>query len=434
MRKIVVAGAGHGGLTAAYNLSKYGYDVTVIEKGKKEELGHDWHDAMDLSAFDFADIPRPEKDKYLPTMKSAYISPNEETIVEIPVVEERIYMDRKILYKYLIEQCEGVGVKFIFEKGVKCPITQGDKIKGVVTEDGEEFLADLVIDACGMHSPVRRNLPEGCLIQKEIIERDIFHVYRAYFKNTTGEKSNPPSIVSLFHMNRPGIGWIICEDDYVDVLVGKFGMAGELTEEEIEADLADTRRLYPFIGEEIVRGGNRGDIPLRRMISKIVADGYAAVGDSAGMTIPLNGSGIILSMKAGKILADTVMKTGNLEYTTERLWSYQYEYYQDLAHWMVLIDVLKNFFVYVEGDHVDYLMKRKVLNAEKFAVVDGGPLGVTPVFLAKVAAAMPHLAPIVPKFLMGMKGAPILPIVKRTMPRTYTEESYLRWAKVYNAV
>ena len=40
------------------------------------------------------------------------------------------------------------------------------------------------------------------------------------------------------------------------------------------------------------------------MLPMIVADGYAAVGDSAAMTIPLNGSGINLSMNAGKLLAD----------------------------------------------------------------------------------------------------------------------------------
>ena len=36
MKKIIVAGAGHGGLTAAYNLAKNGFDVTVYEKNKRE--------------------------------------------------------------------------------------------------------------------------------------------------------------------------------------------------------------------------------------------------------------------------------------------------------------------------------------------------------------------------------------------------------------
>ena len=40
MKKILVAGAGHGGLVAAAILAKQGYDVTVYEAKKKEDLGH----------------------------------------------------------------------------------------------------------------------------------------------------------------------------------------------------------------------------------------------------------------------------------------------------------------------------------------------------------------------------------------------------------
>ena len=39
--KILVAGAGHGGLSCAANLAKSGFDVTVLEKQKRENLGYD---------------------------------------------------------------------------------------------------------------------------------------------------------------------------------------------------------------------------------------------------------------------------------------------------------------------------------------------------------------------------------------------------------
>lgn len=35
MKKIIIAGAGNGGLSAAANLAKYGFDVTVIEAKEK---------------------------------------------------------------------------------------------------------------------------------------------------------------------------------------------------------------------------------------------------------------------------------------------------------------------------------------------------------------------------------------------------------------
>ena len=37
MKKIIVAGAGHGGLTAAFMLAEQGYDVTVFEAKKRSE-------------------------------------------------------------------------------------------------------------------------------------------------------------------------------------------------------------------------------------------------------------------------------------------------------------------------------------------------------------------------------------------------------------
>ncbi|MBR6940121.1 MAG: NAD(P)-binding protein, partial [Clostridia bacterium] len=52
MRKIIVAGAGHGGLVAACRLAEAGYDVTVVEKKERNETGHDWHDCIWKPAFD----------------------------------------------------------------------------------------------------------------------------------------------------------------------------------------------------------------------------------------------------------------------------------------------------------------------------------------------------------------------------------------------
>ena len=61
MSSVLIAGAGHGGLSAAAILAKNGYKVTVLEKHTKDSIGHDWHDAMDIPAFRFADIPVPDE-------------------------------------------------------------------------------------------------------------------------------------------------------------------------------------------------------------------------------------------------------------------------------------------------------------------------------------------------------------------------------------
>ena len=50
-RKIIVAGGGHGGITAGMLLAQNGFDVTVYEKNSRDSMGHDWTDIFDKKAF-----------------------------------------------------------------------------------------------------------------------------------------------------------------------------------------------------------------------------------------------------------------------------------------------------------------------------------------------------------------------------------------------
>lgn len=61
--KILVAGAGHGGLAAAALLAKDGHCVTVFEKNTRGSVGYDWEDRFTfslLSDITKKDIPESE--------------------------------------------------------------------------------------------------------------------------------------------------------------------------------------------------------------------------------------------------------------------------------------------------------------------------------------------------------------------------------------
>ena len=47
--RILVAGAGYGGLTAAINLARKGIAVTVLEQKQECDMGHDWHASFIIS-------------------------------------------------------------------------------------------------------------------------------------------------------------------------------------------------------------------------------------------------------------------------------------------------------------------------------------------------------------------------------------------------
>ena len=73
----------------------------------------------------------------------------------------------------------------------------------------------------------------------------------------------------------------------------------------------------------------------------MVADGYAAVGDSAFMTMPFMGSGIEASMQAEKMLTEAVIKNCKKGYTAKNLWKYQVAFYKKLGALYAVIDVAK---------------------------------------------------------------------------------------------
>ncbi|MBQ8029459.1 MAG: NAD(P)/FAD-dependent oxidoreductase [Clostridia bacterium] len=436
MKKILIAGAGHGGLTAAYNLAKNGYNVTVLEKKREDEMGHDWHDCLELGAFDEAGLSRPDESLYHNNVNQMFTSPSLDHELIVPMGEkEGISMDRKDLIKYLIEKAREAGVNFVFEVNILKAVTEKNKVTGLKYETKTQTFSekcDLVIDAAGLYSPVRSNLPDICGIEKHFSDIDVFHVYRAYFDNTTGETEEIPYIVDLFHTNKPGIDWIITEKDYVDILIGKFGACGELTEQEIADGIEDYKKRFPYVGSKLLRGGQQADIPLRKMLPLIVCDGYAAIGDSAGMTIPLNGSGIVLSMKAGKILADTVIAAGNGELTKAALWSYEYNYFQKLGKDLILINILKNFFTCIEGKHVDYFVKNGILTEDKLAF--SGGIEITPDYVFNIIKVLPPVINLVPDLLKYFKGMPAMDLVAKAMPKKFNEKAVNAWIKTYKAL
>ena len=63
-KKIIVAGLGHGGIAAAAQLAKAGFDVTVYEQKKEGTLGYDWTDIFAPDALAVAGMDMPPEDKY----------------------------------------------------------------------------------------------------------------------------------------------------------------------------------------------------------------------------------------------------------------------------------------------------------------------------------------------------------------------------------
>ena len=438
MSRIIVAGAGHGGLVAAYHLAVNGEDVTVYEKHKRDDLGYDWQDSFEYKSFSYADLPIPEtgmKDRVPMTFVP---STNPYICFSQPKTSGKfsLHMFRKDIYSHLISLCEKVGVKFQYKTNIKSAIIFGNRICGIKTDKGD-YLGDLVIDAAGMYSPVKNSLPDYLAVQKEFADCEVLHAYRAYFKKNTDFPEPENEYQVLFSEDgNTGLGWIVNKEKYYDILIGRFG--------DFSIDMADRavenlRADFPFIGKKILHGGSIADIPVRQPLAVFIADGYAAVGDSACMTIPVIGSGLTNSIMAGKILADTVIADENKTYSANVLWEYEKNYYKEIGNTCSAFALFKVFMNSLEPEDIIFLIEEEILTTDdiSFNVNDSSIVEMLlsggfniPTLFTK-AKKLKNNDELFKKIVSLASNAAKLKTVKVSFPNEYNIEDVKKWSEKY---
>lgn len=433
-KNIVVAGLGHGGIAAAALLSKAGYDVTVYEKKSEGTLGYDWTDIFDPKALGVAEIPMPPEDKYVYKEDMTFCGPcgNKPLKQHVPLDKREIKMERRDIYTHLIDNALNCGVKIVYDCEVYGPILIGDRVVGIKTAQGD-VSADLVIDACGVNSAVRRNLPKALGVQNEIDRAHKISIYRAFYNKASDEPTDAKFKVILYAGGVPGINWVASEDDYTDVLIGRFTEFGM---DEVEHALVNLRKKNPRLGTEKLRGGQFVEIPIRHTLSVPVADGYVAIGDSAFMPVPLIGSGMANAFKAAKILADTIIEDGNDTYTAEVLWKYAVKYHKTIGGSLAILECVRSYLLKLRPQDVEYCFESGVVNEDDITMAaDFGSLGdlfsFTDDLKAKIKGAMGN------KYLVRILGGAVGRMVKvvilsNQMPEEWNKEKVLEWSRKYD--
>lgn len=436
-KKIIVAGAGHGGLVCAAILAEKGFDVTVYEKNRLKDMGYDWNDTFMINCFDEAGIPRPDPKYYQLSTPLTYTNPSGTVRLRMnkTISSENISIDRKFLISYLIKYAKSKGVKFRFNTQIICPVTDKDRVLGFVIRKHNRLIpvtADLVIDSAGINSPVRSLLPSRFGILNDFSDEQIFTCYRACYERKSPVSSEDRYTVHFFHMKKPGISWIINEENYSDILIGRFGT--DLSNSDIKNAVRNLQKHTYGMSEKIVKGGQVTKIPLRRTIPLLVADGYAAIGDCAGMTIPLIGSGIANSIRAGKYLADTVILDSNMRFTAETLWRYQYEYFKNIGNPLVAVDKIRSLCTMLDADDVDYLLEKEILSEKDFDISADKNSDINAFYvLQKIVKAIPKL-PMLANATKTLAKIGMMKKVLDEMPKKYDATIVSQWCARYEDI
>ncbi len=433
MSKIIVAGAGHGGLTAAIKLAGIGHEVTVYELNERENCGHDQKDSFDAQAMEFAGFDIPESFR-APGNTLTFV-PLEDDVAPISLPPKDDYrnltVDRKEFLNYLIDLAINAGVKFEFGVHILGPVVLGSRIAGINTDKGD-FYGDLIIDACGVHSPLRSNLPDFTFIDKEPAYYDILHTYRAYFDRVPGIP-DPENYYNLYikEDGTTGFKWIITEKDCVDVLLIRFP---EIAYPEVAEGLNTISEMNPHMGKELKRGGKFIDIPVRAPLAVLVADGYAAVGDSAFMTYAIKGSGIAYSLIAGTLLARAVSEDTDGFYTAETLWKYENKFFHEVGFNAGRIAILKNILPFLSAADVNEIFKRGLITTEDVDSFVSGDLRKTKlpaiaVEKIKILGDVPGIRSLLVN-MVGWLGK--YTVLESSFPEKYSREDMEKWAAKYN--
>ena len=435
MKKIIVAGGGHGGIAAASVLASRGYDVTVYERCSKGKLGHDWTDIFAPKSFSEVFMPMPDKDKFEYKKDMTFFSPGARTPLRQSIPEDKleIKMERRDIYNHIIENAEKNGAKFVYDCDVLSPIIAGNRVIGIKTSSGD-FYADLVIDACGIDSPVKNNLPAMCGINPIVGENNQFFVYRAFYDKAADEIPTDTHKIYMFAEGKLGISWVAVEKDHSDLLIGRFS---EFDLYEVEKTAEFFRNTNPALGKTLIRGGQFVKIPVRQPLSRLVCDGYAAIGDAAYMTVPIIGSGIANSFKAARLLCDVICADVDGEYSSRTLWDYQVGYYQKLGNGFAVLACIKEALTILTPDEIDYLFDNGIITAQDMSIDSdcttiGDILGGGSIddLKTKVTGVVKDTV-LLKKLLKVVKKAAALIAVTAVMPKSYSPKAVEMWTDAY---
>ena len=435
-KTILVAGAGHGGLAVAADLARKGFDVTLLEQKAECDLGYDWTDIFAPQSLIAAGVPYPSRSLYSYKTNMTFFPPAQKVALtqHVPQDELEIKMERRDIYAHLIAHARRCGVKMRFETPVIAPVLLGSRVCGLRTAE-ETLYADLVIDACGIDSCVRSALPGICGIEAGPGAGETAYAYRAFYEKVGNFVPEHPYEVYILHRGEREVAWVATEDDIADVLIVRFEPFGMDTVDDVLAALRETN---PQIGNAVVRGGQFVKIPVRQPLSMMVADGYAAIGDSAFMTVPLIGSGIANALKASHILSRTIMQDKDCAFTAETLWNYQVGYYKLLGAGFAALACFKNALLTLEPREVDFLFERGILTEDEVTITANTTnlQSMLKMSLRELVNRAKRLCTdkiLLTKVLRIASQVASVTALCAMLPRTYAPQSVRKWVASYNA-
>ena len=313
---VVIVGACTAGTYFSSLLAKGGLKVLVIDKDSEENLCKRLdiiHFTRDSYKEFNIDDSKQGDEEFVRNFeecisKSALNNHPKKSFTKVSVLHLPLFIKR--LRKKAIEN----GANFMFNQSFNhLTYNEDGKIDGLVTKQGLEIKARLVVDASGIPSVVRKTVDDPFMETFEIGPRDMFYVLLKYVK--LKDENAEVSLSTSWPYYK---GWIAPQHTKGGAIVG---VGANLSVEYARKCMAKFEKAIP-LPEYTLQYEEIGCTPYRRPPFSFVTDNFLVIGDAACLTKPWNGEGIPccfgLATPAAQIVIDALKDNGVA--SKEALW------------------------------------------------------------------------------------------------------------------
>ncbi|MBS7650250.1 MAG: NAD(P)/FAD-dependent oxidoreductase [Candidatus Bathyarchaeia archaeon] len=362
---LVVVGAGTAGCTAASKAARMGLKVCLIDCKPKVKIGEKvCGDAIGSHHFDELKIPHPKGDELDSKMVGVKIySPDLSSVFVIDGPGVSGYMvDRYNFGQRLLKDATDSGAELVDSTLVIGPNIENNTVKGVITQSQGRrrvLKAKVTIDASGVAATIRRSLPEGFNVEREVSRRDLMVCYREVRSNVEIEQGYCHIYLNQ-KVARGGYFWIFPRSNG-EVNVG-VGVQANIENPNPKAQLYKHILNKPIFKDSKVQDAGGGTVPTRRPLDCLVGDGVMFIGDAACLVNPIHGGGIGPSMISGAIAAQVAAEALEKNDATSRgLWNYNLKYMAAYGAKQAGLDVFRIFLQSLTDEELNYGMAQKLV-------------------------------------------------------------------------
>src|SRR3990170_5055112 len=370
---VIVVGAGTAGCLTAKTVAKAGFDVCLIDRKKKEEIGEKvCGDAVGKHHFDELGLAHPKGDELKSRIEGIKIySPDLQTT--FTVRSERLYgfiLNRRAFGQRLLKEAVDAGATLLdFTMAIE-PAMKDGFVTGLITKDMKnesktQLQSKVVVDASGFMAIMRKSLPPEIGIDLTVDNEDVEACYREIRKLKTSDFNSEYCEIYLDQNQSPsGYHWIFPEGE--NTINTGLGMA--MVKGFPNPKNQFYQKILPnstFKDSTVIKGGS-WYVPTRRPLDCMTGNGIVVVGDSACQVNPIHGGGIGPSMMGGSLAGKTIAKAiENNDVGREGLWHYNVDYMRAYGAKQAGLDVFRMFLLKSVGnEEINHGMKYRLLTED----------------------------------------------------------------------